>query len=216
LLTICPRDLKNAGALFDAAIQRRIRVLVSAHEMDEARTRCNNFWKKKPLSKMPLKDGWQITKTAKSILAVGKKERDGTRAPRIIETTLLATKGNEKRILTHLHYDAWRDGYTMPDEKLMHVLHDRMQELNPSNTVPISVNCRAGVGRTGTIVVSHHMRKEIERQVAAGKNLDDIRINIPATHFAFRTQRPRLLGRAEQLAQVYSILGDYYARLKQK
>src|SRR5207244_1443289 len=107
--------------------------------------------------------------------------------------------GQEKRTLTHLHYNAWRDGHPMPDEKLLHILHDRIQALNPSSKVPIAINCRAGVGRTGTIAVSHHLRQEIERQIAAGKNLDDIRVNIPATVYAFRKQRENVLRRASQL-----------------
>jgi len=214
LLTICPRTIANAGALFDAALQRNVKLFVSAHQMDEAEKLCNHFWKNKALSKMSLKGGWKIKKVAKKVLAEGAKESGGTRVPRIIESTLKATKGHEKRILTHLHYDGWRNGKAMPDEKLLHVLHDRMQELSPSSTVPISINCRAGVGRTGAIAIGHHIRKEIDRHLAAGKKLDDISINVPALLYAFRKQRENVLRQGSQLAQIYSVIGDHYAKLK--
>ena len=163
---------------------------------------------------MSFEDGWKVVKVAERVLATGKE--NGKKTPQLVESTLVATLGDKRRTMTHLHHRGWVDGETAPDEQLVHALHDRMQTLNPSRTTPFFINCRAGVGRTGTVAVSYYVKREIERQIALGRNLDDIRINIPAIIQAFRGQRKNTLRRGAQIAQVYSLAGDHYARLSQK
>lgn len=203
VLAACPRDRRGANDYYEAALAQDVAVFVSAIKSTEAKSRYNNFWMKDKLHTIALRDRSRI-------LHIGSKVLKNDGAPQIIETALRTSTGKK---ITHLHYDGWGDKRPMPSEKLLGDLLDRITELNPDPEVPVAINCRGGVGRTGTIAVSLYLRRFIDSELQAGKKLDKIMVNIPEIIYAFRNQRNRIIGNPSQLAQLYTVLADYYETL---
>ncbi len=214
LLFACPRDVEEANLLFEAAMQQKVFLFVSLLESTEAEDKLNNYWRQENLAKIITPSGWSFAVKSVKTLETAPREAGGLNEPKILETSITATHtSGEVRELTHLHYEGWRDREAMPSEPLFHTLLDRIIELQGvREEVPIAINCHGGVGRTGTTAVSHYLRKEIDRQLAHGISIHDITVNIPNILFAFRLQRNDLLAQATQLANVYSVLGDYVHR----
>ena len=104
--------------------------------------------------------------------------------------------------MIHLHYVGWKDRKAIPDERLYQKLLDRMKELSPIGNAPISINCRGGVGRTGTTAAAYALEY-------SGKKM----VNIPQTIFDLRKQRKGMVGQETQFSQVYSVLGRYFGQL---
>lgn len=211
LLASCPKSHEQAGSLFDVGLKQKVSLFVSTLESKEVKSGCNNFWQNRNLSAMTLRDGWKIQNIKSALIA--KTIEDGKRAPKLFESTLEATNGKETRTLTHLHYDGWVD-HTVPNEQMLQHLLDRMDALQAGKETPIEINCKGGVGRTGTTVLSYDLRQQIRAQLAAGKTLDEVELDPIATLQAIRTQRHGVLGRPAQLACVYAVTGAFYERLK--
>lgn len=216
LLFGCPWRADHATVLFDVALKQGVSLFVSTLESTDAQDKFNNYWLNDKLIHLRSRDGWTITNIGQRVLAKAEMEPQGTNEPQIIESTLLATRAGESRTLIHLHYEGWRDRQAMPSEALFNVFQDRIAELQKGKTVPFAINCHGGVGRTGTTALSHYFRHYVDAELAAGKNLDDIEVNIPEVLFQFRLQRKWFLGESGQLANAYSVLGDYYEQLKKK
>jgi protein tyrosine phosphatase len=210
LLFALPRDATDAAHLFDAALQKNVTLFVSLLESTEARSKFNNYWLQNKLSQVTTKGGWKFAKKSSKILATAPKEPEGTKIPKLIETTIAARhKDGENRVLTHLHYEGWRDREAMPSETLFHALQDRIAQIHRGRDEPFAVNCLGGVGRTGTTVLTNCFRKDIDDQFAQGKDPAKVKINVIEKLFAFKLQRNWFIEQATQLANVYSVLGDY-------
>lgn len=214
ILFSCPDNAIGAGILFDIALEKGISLFVTTLESTDASNKFNHFWKNEKLARIKSRNGWKIINIHQHILATAEKEPEGTNTPQIIESTLLAIRLGETRILTHLHYDGWRDRQAMPSETLFYSLQNRIMEHQKEQNAPFAINCYGGVGRTGTTALSHYLRKEVDTQLALGKKLDEIEVNIPELLFQFRLQRNYFLQESGQLANVYSVLGDYYEELR--
>ena len=215
LLSGCPKTAQEAGDLYDAALKQGVSLFVSTLEANEAPDRMNNFWTKEKLAQIPLRFGWKIEHVGNHLLAERAKEAKGTRTPQLIETCLIATKdGEEDRILTHIHYDAWRDHHAAPNEGLLLTLLARIERIQEAKETAFEVNCKGGVGRTGTVVISHYIRRKIDEELEKGVALDAIALNVPEITYEFRKQRRGVLSHGSQLTQVYSIASAYYEQLK--
>ncbi len=210
VLAACPRNRKAAKDYYEATLDQNVTLFVSAIKSNEAKSRYNNFWTKKRLKKIALKDKSKIVHVTSKVLCINNNTKHKKVVPQIIETTLETTSG---KTISHLHYDGWRDKRAMPCLQLFSQLLDRIYELNPDPKVPIAINCRGGVGRTGTIAVSLYLRRLVDAELAKGVKINDIKINIPEIIYTFRRYRKRLIGNPHQLAQIYSSLADYYERV---
>jgi protein tyrosine phosphatase len=151
-------------------------------------------------------------KSVSSKVLGGKQGTDSKILPMLTERRVVFDNGICTKTIIHLHYDGWYDNKTAPDEALFFLLIDRMIEQSPEHSF-ISVNCRAGVGRSGLVVVFFWLRKQIDAQLAAGVLPETISVNIPETIYALRRQRAGALGNPAQMTQVYDFLGDYYEPL---
>lgn len=210
VLASLPRTHHEVRDYFEAALAQDVQVFVSALCSTEAKSRCNNFWKNDVLKKITLRDGSKITHGKSQVLHILENSRKKL-VPQIIESTLYTS---DERKITHLHYEGWQDKHGMPCEELLANLLDRIYELSPDPKVPVAINCRGGAGRTGTVAVSLYLRREVDAQLAQGKDIDDIQVNIPEVIYSFRFHRKSIVGSPEQLAQIYSVLGNYYERLR--
>lgn len=205
ILAECPKTVELARDYYEAALAEKTKVFVSLHESTECRTHCNHFWGKKALKKITLHDGSKIKFLGSKAITHNKKMGLGKTMPQIIETTLHCPHAGK---FTHLHFNGWCDETSAPSEKLLLCLLDRIEKLSPDPTIPVAINCRGGAGRTGTISVSLFLRRLVDAELAAGKHIDKIKVNIPEIIYQFRKQRKGILGTPGQLAQVYSCLGS--------
>lgn len=211
ILTGSPHGAKMIGNFYDELIKRNVQVILTANQAHESK-RCPEFWSNKELKHVKLKDGWQIENIENKTKVHAKGKKDA----QIVERVLHLKKGNEVREITHLHYEKWKDKNPAPDTDLLHALLDRKDALHKSKDVPFVINCKAGKGRTGTLAILDYARKEVDAQIANGKKLSEVRLNIPEMIYEMRKQRPSLLGRTSQVQQVYTALGLYHDKLKAK
>lgn len=213
ILASCPRTIKQARDLFEVVRAQKAAVFISALRSKEARhSYCNNFWRGKNLKKIHLRDNATINTSSVEVRDLRPKAC-GALIPRIIERTLQYSSGHT---LHHLHYEGWKDKRAMPSKRLLTSLLDRIYELSPDPQVPVGINCRGGTGRSGTIAVSLYLRREVDAQLAAGKKINEIKVNIPEIIYSFRKHRKSIIGTPAQLAQIYSVLAEYYQRLCKK
>lgn len=210
----CPRSGTEAACLFDACMLHDVTLFVSLLESTEAEDKFNNYWQEHNLSQIRTHGGWTFSKSSSRVLREGDLEADGINKPQIIETTIIATnRSGARKKLTHLHYEGWRDKEAMPSEKLFHFLIKYIGKLQKGKKgEPIAINCHGGVGRTGTLALTYFLKNEIDDKLAHGLLPDDIFINVPDLLFAFRLQRNYFLQQAPQLANLYSVLGDYVGK----
>lgn len=142
------------------------------------------------------------------------KKKEKYIPPVITEGKILFTNvdGREHEI-THLHYNGWIDQTPVPDEDLLILLLDRMEELSAGKK--FQLNCRHSRSRSATTMLCHLMRQEIRLALSRGNSLNNISINIPETIFKVRKQRLEFLRRPAQLVNVYSVTNKHYQRLKE-
>lgn len=209
ILASCPKTKAEVRDYFEAAFKEKAAVFVSLLQSFEAKSYANNFWKNKLLKKIELRSGIKIAQVSSKVIFERKKSRKKYK-PQIIESTLTY----DDQTCTHLHYEGWKDKTPAPCEKLLGALLDKICELSPDPTVPVSINCRGGVGRTGVLAVSLYLRREIDAELAKGTALEDITVNIPEAIYAFRKIRNSIVSTPAQMTQIYSITANYYESLK--
>jgi len=214
LLFGCPENAATAGQLFDAALERNVTLFVSLLQSTEAKDKFNNYWTEEQCRRIVSRQGWSFTHDSRKVLAAAELRAATPNRPELVETLIVATKGDDVRVLTHLHYQGWIDRDVMPHEGLFHILLNRIEELQEGTQAPFAINCHGGVGRTGTTAISHYFRKKIAAELGRGTPLGKIEVNIPEMVFTFRKQRRYFLQESGQLANVYSILGKHAEGLK--
>jgi protein tyrosine phosphatase len=201
----CPRKKDEVENLFDIFIDQNVQVIVSLTQTGEPDHRCHDFWLDKTLHGLKLRSRWSVKNISRRILAQDEKVT-------IVESVLEARNGDETRSITHLHYDGWRDFQGVPSYEMLGTLLDRIKTLQSSD-VYLAVHCKAGLGRSGVTALSYYLEKEIDYQLASGRPLDDIRINVPEALYLFRQQRSEILGDPDQFSDVYIVLSKYYDQL---
>ena len=125
---------------------------------------------------------------------------------RLVLRTFTATHSSseKKRRIKQLHYENWEDNKE-PDLWLFSKLLDAADQENDKNT-PIVVHCSAGIGRSGTFVAAHSIRKKIRSRRAASKKNVTFTVNIPHFVYLLRCQRPHLVGTVKQMQAVYKTI----------
>ncbi len=183
---------------FRLVLYRNSRVIVTlVMPQEEGISKCVNYWDKE---KFPLKiDNWEIHWRGDFLLAKSSKLPLG----HIVKRKFFAEnrKTKEKRDLTQIHYLNWPDGQP-PYFPLFLKLLDTVDSVAKSNH-PITVHCSAGVGRSGTFVIAHSLRKEVRM---AKRSKGFIRVNIPLHLFMMRLQRKGMVGKLKQYQMIYMTL----------
>ena len=123
---------------------------------------------------------------------------------RIIRRVFKLSHHDDCRIITHLHYKNWPD-HGAPDPALFHRFLALLDDAHPGSSYPIFVHCAAGIGRSGTFVAAHSLRKEVLMHRASDGPLS---INIAKRILEMRMQRYKLLSRPTQLRAVIEAVRD--------
>jgi protein tyrosine phosphatase len=174
-------------------------IVALAMDIEEGLKKCAPYWKQEML---PLTvDEWTIFPQQETVLRTSKKTAD----QQIVERLFIAEnkKSKETRTISQIHYENWPDN-GVPDVALFSELLAIIDEKTKEAPTPICVHCSAGIGRSGTFVAAHSIRKEIRN---AAENTP-VRINIPKSIFLMRKQRQWLVGTWEQMQVVYSVVAD--------
>ncbi len=167
--------------------------LVMAQE--EGREKCASYW---TIPEVQF-EGWKVS--------LEKSEHIATSAfiptHKIIVRTFLATNGQQQKTIKQVHYENWPDG-KIPDLDLFIKLLDEVDRLVNDQIFPITVHCSAGIGRSGTFVAAHSLRKEVRQAKRHSKHPPVI--NIPKAIFLLRCQRLSLVGSSGQYKTVFQTL----------
>lgn len=117
----------------------------------------------------------------------------------IVEKIFTAKRKDGKtHKIRHLHYENWPDGGS-PDIALFYRLLELVDEQQKSSD-PILVHCMAGVGRSGTFVLGHTLRKMIIRNRKEKNSL-----NVIKTFLTLRMQRDKLVSNTGQFLSAVKI-----------
>lgn len=155
------------------------------------RDRCTPYWEKPFIPDNIL--GWDIYFIEEKTL------HEGPDLQRIVARYFVAHHviTNIKRKITQLHLENWPD-YSVPNLSLFQNLLNLVDEHSKESPTPILVHCSAGVGRSGTFVASHSLRKEL----LAGEN----EVNIPQRIYDLRLQRASVVSTPKQFQFIYKSL----------
>jgi protein tyrosine phosphatase len=162
--------------------------------------RCFPYWEK---SNLPLVvKGWKIEREGddESIYLIGVDSRIVKR-----KFHLTSDKGEEHTI-TQIHYENWPDNSPADPDLFDLLLHEIDAQKIPEDS-SITVHCSAGIGRAGTFVLTHSLRKNILFAIQNGEVAANISVNVPKMLLCLRLQRPGLLATSSQFQSVYLALG---------
>lgn len=174
--------------------------LVMAQE--DGKDKCLGYWHKafRPVTV----EGWHIKLASEKVTAVSEL----ISSHQIVVRKFVAKRGHDKRVIKQIHYENWPDCKT-PELELFLNLLDQVDEATSNHHAPIAVHCSAGIGRSGTFVAAHSLRKELRLRMSQKKK-KPIRINIPKALFQLRCQRMALVGNPRQYQVIYQALAREY------
>jgi len=111
--------------------------------------------------------------------------------------------GNDRWILTRLHYVAWADRGTIAPAALLELAE--VASAGPSDVTTL-VHCRAGVGRTGCLLALCALLARCRTQRALGVAP---RASVAATVLELREHRPHMVQTPDQYRLLYAALGEW-------
>ncbi len=205
-----PQNIEAVKNYFESLINRGCRVFVSLHEISDGTSgELSRFWDNDVLSQIIFNDGRTIRKVSERAVARGVREVNGVADPVLIESTLELSDGTK---ITHMHYTAWRNSSSCPDNALLERLHDRIEELNPDSTATVAFNCRTGVGRSGVAATTYAMRKHIMAAARSGQRLAEMSVNVFDSIAFVRQFRRNAISSSTLIPSVCNMLSRYYHR----
>lgn len=166
-------------------------IVTACMPIESGKDKCTPYWEKTFLPKKVLE--WNLSLIHQTVL------KKGSQKQRIVERVFEAynDKTKEKRTIEQLHFENWPD-LSVPDLDLFQAYLDLVDERSCYSQEPILVHCSAGIGRSGTFVATHSLRKEL----LSGADS----INIPQRIYDLRAQRARLASTLSQFQFVYQVL----------
>lgn len=165
--------------------------------VEDGKDKCASYWTIPELEC----DGWKLTLQQEQHIASSKL----IPSHRIVVREFTAKNASETRSIKQVHYENWPDG-RIPDLDLFVKLLDVVDGIADNPQAPITVHCSAGIGRSGTFVAAHSLRKEMRQANECAMNQDPVLINIPKAIFHLRCQRMGMVGSTSQFRIVYQAL----------
>lgn len=148
--------------------------------------------------------GWKIEHSHRSDEVLGTYGNH-----RLVRRTFSAyhRRTGERRKITQLHYENWPDN-GIPNLALFSKLLDAAEESPLERHSPITVHCSAGIGRSGTFVACHSLRKGIRRARENGIKISESTLNIPEAVMHLRMQRKWMVATPGQLQTIYQVVSE--------
>jgi len=195
IVTQAPRK-KTTKNFWKLVLDRNCKLILTlCMPLENHHERCAPYWKK-PFYPKKMMD-WKISFLDETIVL------EGPSPHRIVERRFLVrnTKTRDERTIVQLHYENWPN-YGVPDLSLFQTYLDLVDENSAHSSSPILVHCVAGIGRSGTLVAAHSLRKEL----LAGKT----EISIPQRICELRKQRRSLVTTPKQFQCIYQTLLPFF------
>lgn len=203
LVTQGPLD-HTIGDFWKMVLHRRSDTIVTlVMAIEEGKLKCASYW---TIPETHV-EGWKITLKQQEVVA----QSYLIPSHRIVVRTFLATSATETRTITQIHYENWPDCKT-PELELFVKLLDEVDKRATRQKSPITVHCSAGIGRSGTFVAAHSLRKELRQTKALLKKNQQLRLNIPKAVFLLRCQRKGLVSNCRQYQTVVQALAKEHKR----
>lgn len=122
-------------------------------------------------------------------------------------TTLytVAREGEEKPVLRY-HFNEWLDGRSVSVDMLLFLITSIEEKFRPSKERPLWIHCRAGVGRTGTLITAFILKEKIESREITKKNLGEA---LNELIFALRKERSQFFVETFDQFSLLLSFGEY-------
>ena len=132
-----------------------------------------------------------------------KMAKEETISSSLVKRTFEIEFEGTKKTVHQLDFSDWPDSY-IPDLESFKELLYHVDMLDVPPELPITVHCRAGIGRTGTFMAIHNAIKDPE-------------VKIPALVRSLRDQRPgrKMVENEKQYAYIHDVR-DYYKKMEAK
>nr|XP_042897491.1 receptor-type tyrosine-protein phosphatase T [Parasteatoda tepidariorum] len=121
----------------------------------------------------------------------------------VVRTFSVEKEGeNTTRIIRHFHYTGWPDLSVPVDRLSVVALIQQTRKYKPDSKVPIVLHCSAGVGRTGTVILTDSMMQKAEAEGI---------VDFPAKLDHMRVQRVDVVEKKEQYVFAHQAVYDFFA-----
>jgi hypothetical protein len=104
--------------------------------------------------------------------------------------------------------DSWKDNKAIDTTTLLNLIQSVRKDADADNSL-IACHCSSGVGRTGTFIAGYLLLQEIDRQIAAGVNVDKLDLSIEKIVMQLSMQRVYLVASPEQYLALYRLVDQY-------
>lgn len=118
--------------------------------------------------------------------------------------TTISIAGRE---MNYYATDLWKDHEGIEPKSLIAIVQSVKSQESASSM--IAVHCRAGIGRTGTFIAAYELMREIDQQIASGKDIDHLEISIDQIIWELSLQRPFMVTKFSQYESLYRLVSDY-------
>lgn len=192
LVSRAPVD-ETLTQFWQTAVEKNAKTIVALLMPTDSSCRSTPYWL--PGRFPVLLPDWRIEYVSEETIATSKLYPSAKLVKRVFAAQ--GVRSNEQRTITHIHFENWPDNGP-PALDLFCFLLDYVDTIHPWDNLPIYVHCAAGIGRSGTFVTAHSIRKELKRWGAKKE------INIPQRVIELRTQRDKLVSQACQFQAIYA------------
>lgn len=93
------------------------------------------------------------------------------------DTYQLINKSGQEKEIKRFHYPDWKD-FSVVSLSVLQLLVQKVEEISPDPKDVVWIHCRAGVGRTGTLITALILKEKIERGEINAENLEVCLIDI--------------------------------------
>lgn len=178
-----------------------------AMPLEENKLKCDDYWSHqywKNQEHFTIMDGNTVLGTLTKDLDIPDEILECSGEERLVKRQFEFTSHdeNEKRIITQFHYENWPDGDVPEDVLLFEKLIEVVNKSGSKKGPPI-IHCSAGIGRTGTFIVTDYLLKQIKEQMAKqiAPRVDPMQIILKC-----RQYRKGIVQSQEQLEMIYKMI----------
>nr|WBW70117.1 venom protein [Lampona murina] len=129
----------------------------------------------------------------------------------VIRTFSIKRPGIDRpHIVRHFHFTGWPD-LGVPTDRFPIIAILKLARLyDPESKSPLVVHCSAGIGRTGTLILTDSMIKKVHEQDEAREDGEDVIVDFQKRLDHMRTLRPDVVEKKEQYVFAHQAVNDVF------